>query len=57
MNSFGIPRIQTPGYTEYQQLFAEAAGNIAVGADPREQLSAAARRIEGLVAKYAGWNQ
>ena len=57
MNSFGIPRIQTPGYTEYQQMFAEAAGNIAVGADPAEQLSAAAGRIEGLVAKYTGWNQ
>ncbi len=57
MNSFGIPRIQTPGYTEYQQLFAEAAGNITFGADPQEQLSAAARRIEGLVAKYAGWNE
>ncbi len=56
MNSFGIPRIQTPGYTEYQQLFAEAAGNIVFGADPREQLTAAARRIEGLVAKYTGWN-
>jgi ABC-type glycerol-3-phosphate transport system substrate-binding protein len=57
MNSFGIPRIQTPGYTEYQQLFAEAAGNITFGADPQEQLSAAAGRIEGLVAKYAGWNE
>ncbi len=57
MNTFGIPRIQTPGYTEYQQLFAEAAGNITFGADPQEQLSAAARRIEGLVAKYAGWNE
>lgn len=51
MNSFGIPRIQTPGYTEYQQLFAEAAGNITFGANPQEQLSAAAGRIEGLVAK------
>jgi ABC-type glycerol-3-phosphate transport system substrate-binding protein len=57
MNSFGIPRIQTPGYTEYQQMFAEAAGNIAAGADPAEQLSAAAGRVEGLVAKYTGWNQ
>lgn len=57
MNSFGIPRIQTPGYTEYQQLFAEAAGNISFGANPQEQLSAAAGRIEGLVAKYTGWNQ
>lgn len=57
MNKFGIPRIQTPGYTEYQQMFAEAASNIALGADPQEQLSAAAARVEGLVAKYTGWNQ
>ncbi|MEZ4707097.1 MAG: extracellular solute-binding protein [Caldilineaceae bacterium] len=57
MNTFGIPRIQTPGYTEYQQVFAETAANIAQGADPAEQLGAAAGRIEGLLAKYAGWNQ
>jgi ABC-type glycerol-3-phosphate transport system substrate-binding protein len=57
MNEFGIPRIQTPGYTEYQQMFAEAAINISQGADPQEQLSAAAGRIEGLLAKYTGWNQ
>ena len=57
MNSFGIPRIQTPGYTEYQQVFAEAASNIAVGADPAEQLTNAAGRIEQLVSKYAGWDE
>jgi hypothetical protein len=57
MNEFGIPRIQTPGYTEYQQMFAEAAINILQGADPQEQLSAAAKRVEGLTAKYAGWNE
>jgi ABC-type glycerol-3-phosphate transport system substrate-binding protein len=57
MNEFGIPRIQTPGYTEYQQMFAEAAINILQGADPQEQLGAAAKRIEGLTAKYAGWNE
>ena len=56
MNEYGIPRIGTPGYTEYQQMFAEAAFNIAVGADPAEQLGAAAGRVEGLVAKYTGWN-
>ena len=57
MNTFGIPRIQTPGYTEYQQVFAEAVTNISQGADPAEQLTAAAGRIESLLAKYAGWNQ
>jgi len=57
MNKIGIPRIQTPGYTEYQQMFAEAAINIAQGADPAEQMSSAAKRVQGLVAKYAGWNE
>lgn len=57
MNSFGIPRIQTPGYTEYQQVFAESAINILQGADPAEQLQGAAKRIEGLVSKYSGWNE
>lgn len=57
MNTAGIPRIQTPGYTEYQQLFAEAVVNISQGADPASELTAAAKRIEGLVAKYTGWNQ
>lgn len=57
MNSFGIPRIQTPGYTEYQQVFAESAINILQGEDPATQLEAAAKRIEGLVSKYAGWNE
>lgn len=57
MNSFGIPRIQTPGYTEYQQIFAESAINILQGADPTQQLQGAAKRIEGLVAKYSGWNE
>jgi ABC-type glycerol-3-phosphate transport system substrate-binding protein len=57
MNEVGIPRIQTPGYTEYQQMFAEATINIAQGADPTEQLTAAAQRIQGLVAKYTGWNE
>ncbi len=54
---FGIPRIQTPGYTEYQQVFAEVAQNIASGADPAEQMKEGAIRIEQAVAKYKGWNE
>ena len=57
MNKIGIPRIQTPCYTEYQQMFAEAAINIQQGADVAQQLKAAAKRIEGLCAKYRGWNE
>ena len=56
MNDFGIPRIGTPGYTEYHQMYAEALGNMQQGADPAELLAAAAGRIEGLTAKYTGWN-
>ncbi|HAJ05411.1 MAG TPA: hypothetical protein DCL76_02520, partial [Chloroflexi bacterium] len=56
MNDFGIPRIGTPGYTEYQQMMSEALQNIQAGGDIPEILGATAGRIEGLVAKYTGWN-
>ncbi len=56
MNDFGIPRIGTPGYTEYHQMYSEALFNIQAGADAGEQLTAAAGRIEGLLGKYWGWN-
>jgi multiple sugar transport system substrate-binding protein len=56
MNDFGIPRIGTPGYTEYHQMYSEALFNIQAGGDPQEHLSAAAGRIEGLLGKYWGWN-
>lgn len=55
--AFGIPRIQTPGYTEYQQVFAEVAINIAAGADVAQQMQDGAKQIEQLVAKYKGWNE
>ncbi|MBI3961009.1 MAG: extracellular solute-binding protein [Chloroflexi bacterium] len=54
---FGIPRIQTPGYTEYQQVFAEITQNIAAGADVAQQMTDGAKQIEQLVAKYKGWNE
>ena len=54
---FGIPRIQTPGYTEYQQVFAEIAQNVASGADVTQQMTDGAKQIEQLVAKYKGWNE
>jgi hypothetical protein len=37
-------------------MYAEALGNIQTGGDPAELLGAAAGRIEGLTAKYTGWN-
>lgn len=57
MQRIGVPRIQTPGYTEYQQVFAEVTLNIIAGADVAQQMKAGARRIEGLLAKYRGWNR
>jgi hypothetical protein len=55
MNKTGVPRIQTPGYTEYQQVFAEVALNIIAGANVAEQKKAGAQRAQQLVAKYKGW--
>ena len=55
MNKVGVPRIQTPGYTEYQQVFAEVALNIIAGANVTGQMKTGAQRIQGLVAKYKGW--
>lgn len=55
MNKIGVPRIQTPAYTEYQQVFAEMTLNIIAGANVAEQMKAAARRAQQLAAKYKGW--
>ncbi len=55
MNKVGVPRIQTPGYTEYQQVFAEVSLNIIAGANVAEQMKAGAARAQQLVAKYKGW--
>ena len=55
MNKIGVPRIQTPGYTEYQQVFAEVSLNIIAGANVAEQMKAGAARAQQLVAKYKGW--
>ena len=55
MNKIGVPRIQTPGYTEYQQVFAEVALNIIAGANVAEQMKTGAQRMQGLLAKYKGW--
>lgn len=53
----GEPRIQTPGYTEYQQVFAEAARDISQGAAVAARLKQAAATATSLLRKYKGWNQ
>jgi ABC-type glycerol-3-phosphate transport system substrate-binding protein len=58
VQQIGVPRIQTPGYTEYQQVFGELITNIATSDAPVEQLvTDAVGRIESAVAKYKGWDQ
>ncbi|MFZ5916687.1 MAG: extracellular solute-binding protein [Chloroflexota bacterium] len=54
---FGIPRIQTPGYTEYQQVAAEVFGDAALGGDVADLMHEGATRIEEAVKKYEGWNK
>jgi ABC-type glycerol-3-phosphate transport system substrate-binding protein len=53
----GVPRIQTPGYTEYQQVFAEAARDISQGAAVAPRLKQAASTATALLRKYKGWNK
>ncbi len=53
-----MPRIQTPGYTEYQQVFNQFLTDVAQTDAPIDQLVAdAVSKIEAAVAKYKGWDQ
>ena len=55
----GIPRIQTPGYTEYQQIFAELAQDVAngEGVEVAPLVQDAAVQMEQALAKYEGWQE
>ena len=53
MQTMGQPRLQTPCYTEYNQLFGEMGLNIQKGADVESEMKAAAELMEGVSAKYA----
>jgi ABC-type glycerol-3-phosphate transport system substrate-binding protein len=58
VQKIGMPRIQTPGYTEYQSVFGELMQNLAQTDAPVDQLVAeAVGKIEAAVAKYKGWDQ
>lgn len=58
VQEIGVTRIQTPGYTEYQQVFAELMQNLAQSDAPVDQLvSTAVSTIESSLAKYKGWDQ
>jgi fructooligosaccharide transport system substrate-binding protein len=56
--TIGMPRIGTPGYTEYQSVFGELIQNIVQTDAPIDALVAdAVSKIEAAVAKYKGWDQ
>jgi fructooligosaccharide transport system substrate-binding protein len=57
LQTIGIPRIQTPGYTEYQQYFGEMAQDIAQAenVDVAALVHETAVQMEQALAKYEGW--
>ncbi|MDQ4078057.1 MAG: extracellular solute-binding protein [Chloroflexota bacterium] len=59
LQEIGVPRIQTPCYTEYQQIHAELLQNVSQGrdVDVEELVRNAATNMEQACAKYAGWNE
>jgi ABC-type glycerol-3-phosphate transport system substrate-binding protein len=59
LTAIGIPRIQTPGYTEYQQIFAELVQNVATGegVEVAPLVQDAAVQMEQALAKYEGWQE
>jgi ABC-type glycerol-3-phosphate transport system substrate-binding protein len=59
LQTIGIPRIQTPGYTEYQQYFGEMARDIAQAenVDVAALVHETAVQMEQALAKYEGWQE
>ncbi len=57
--TIGVPRIQTPGYTEYQAHFGEMMQDIAQapGVNVADRVKQAAVDIEGALQKYEGWDK
>ena len=54
---WGVPRIETPAYTEYNVLFGEMYGALMTGDDAREVAEDYAKRMDDAATKYAGWNE
>ncbi|MBA2596579.1 MAG: extracellular solute-binding protein [Chloroflexia bacterium] len=59
LQTIGVPRIQTPGYTEYQQYFGELAQDIAQGegVEVEALVHETAIQMEQALAKYEGWQE
>lgn len=47
-----VPRPQTPGYLQLEDIFASTFEDIRNGADPNEALPAAARRVDRFLAQF-----
>jgi multiple sugar transport system substrate-binding protein len=54
---YGMPRIETPAYTEYNVLFGEMYGALMAGDDVTEVAQEYAKRMDEAAQKYAGWNE
>jgi ABC-type glycerol-3-phosphate transport system substrate-binding protein len=59
LQTIGVPRIQTPGYTEYQQIFAELAQDVSQGegVEVASLVQESALQMEQALAKYEGWQE
>lgn len=51
----GVPRIQTPGYQEFQTIVRTVNNDIVAGANVADRMHAAAQEMDGQLAKYKGW--
>ncbi len=59
LKTIEVPRIETPGYTEYQSIFGELMQSIVAEGtvDVPSLVKDAATKMEAALAKYKGWNQ
>ena len=54
---YGVPRLETPAYTEYNVLFGEMYGALMAGDDVTEVAQEYAKRMDEAAQKYSGWNE
>ena len=59
LQEIGVPRIQTPCYTEYQQIAAVLLQDLqsAEDLDVAARVEQAAQDMDNACAKYSGWNE
>ncbi|MGL4651109.1 MAG: ABC transporter substrate-binding protein [Caldilineaceae bacterium] len=53
----GVPRIESPAYTEYNALFTEFYVSLIAGADAEALAQEYAQLMDQAAAKYEGWNE